>query len=324
MIAAHAIEYNTIKNTDLNLVVDVAFDSDEGETDSFLEREAISTTNYNGKLKRVYGYKYTNTFSPKFTFVKNDFSNISFDEQREIYAWLTSKSTPSFLKVFDAQGAILFECLGAFIEPKPYKLANNRTVGVTAVFESVLPWAVSQLQSYELKTNQELSITHQEINVSSDDLESPVYPKITIKQDSSRLIVVLNTEPVVDDMLPHTVYSYYHAGEQKTKYYWKDNQGTRQVSENPPTNIETTSVKIINEHNGTQYKLILNHNIVGETIILDGANKIVSSSRLAGRTLGNDFTWNWLPLLNGQNKITVIGNCEVELEFREPIKIGEW
>ena len=61
-----------------------------------------------------------------------------------------------------------------------------------------------------------------------------------------------------------------------------------------------------------------------ETVVLDGANKIVFSSRSNGRTFGNDFSWNWLPLFNGDNHITVIGNCQVKLEFREPIKIGEW
>lgn len=341
MIAAKVIEYNTFKSTYFNLIADVAFDSDEGESDSFLEREAISTENYNGKLKRVYGYKYTNTFSPKFTFVKEDFSDITRDELRAIYAWLTGKSTPSFLTVYDQDGnSVLFECLGAFIEPKPYKLANNRTVGVTAVFESVLPWAVSQLNSYDLTTPtydqtaiqpDTLSYTTQEIKVKSDDLDSPVYPKITINQCPKNLMVSVNTPPTnVQELFSNTMYTHYNTADKTTTYYYIDKDGnlasTTKTDDGAVeiSGLETTSIKIINTYDDKQYIVTIIHNIAGETIVLDGANKIVHSERWSGRTFGSDFNWNWLPLYNGINNIEVIGNCQVTLEFRTPIKIGEW
>lgn len=59
----------------------------------------------------------------------------------------------------------------------------------------------------------------------------------------------------------------------------------------------------------------------GEVITLDGANRIVSSTHQ--RIFGNNFDWNWLPLYDGTNTITISGDCTVKFEYREIRKIGE-
>ena len=89
------------------------------------------------------------------------------------------------------------------------------------------------------------------------------------------------------------------------------------------TAINTTGVVLTNTHNGKEQKLIIKNNQNDEKIILDGANKVTSSS-YPNRILGDDFTWNWLSLVEGENTIGVIGNCTVTLEWREPIKCGEF
>ena len=60
-----------------------------------------------------------------------------------------------------------------------------------------------------------------------------------------------------------------------------------------------------------------------ETIIIDGANKVLSSSSTK-RIFGDDFNWDWLPLYDGKNELIIEGNCEVTIEFREIRKVGEW
>jgi hypothetical protein len=42
------------------------------------------------------------------------------------------------------------------------------------------------------------------------------------------------------------------------------------------------------------------------------------------RILGNDFNQQWLELYDGKNEITVEGNCEVTLSWREARKVGEY
>ena len=71
------------------------------------------------------------------------------------------------------------------------------------------------------------------------------------------------------------------------------------------------------------------NNTLDEKIVLDGANKVVHSSR-ASRVFGDDFSFEWLPLYdksladddNCINTIKVEGNCSIALEYREVRKPG--
>ena len=91
MVSPHRIKYNNIFSNELNipdLIMCVALDSDDGETPSFLNREAISSETHDGRYKRIHKFKYTETFAPKFTFFKSDFSNFEMDEVRTVLKWL--------------------------------------------------------------------------------------------------------------------------------------------------------------------------------------------------------------------------------------------
>jgi hypothetical protein len=69
---------------------------------------------------------------------------------------------------------------------------------------------------------------------------------------------------------------------------------------------------------------IIKNNTSTEKIVVDGANKVISTNRTR-RIFGDDFVdWQWLPLYEGKNEITVLGNCEVTIEYREVRKIGEY
>lgn len=60
----------------------------------------------------------------------------------------------------------------------------------------------------------------------------------------------------------------------------------------------------------------------GERVTFDGTNKILSSSLEPMRIIGEDFNWEWLPFAEGENKITITGNCEIKFEWIEPRKVG--
>ena len=325
MIAINRCVYNKFCSVDFDLLCDVAFDSDHGESDSFLNREAIASESHNGHFKRVHNYKYGDVFAPTFTFIKRGFGNFSFEEQRKILSWLTSKSTASFLTVYyDDSEVVSFELLGAFTDIKTYKLANGRTVGFTAVFESVTPWALSPIKTTVL----DVSNQSVEIELSLDEPETPIYPYIAIEQDNISSVVPINKTLTKDDMwIPGTVYYF----KDVDSYYWIDpTTGEKQISKTNDANIETTSVLLKNVHTNdvgmsSEFISLTKNNIKGETIILDGTNKVVSSSRTNGRIFGDDFVnWNWLPLCDGKNSISMVGNCTVTMKWREPIKIGEF
>ena len=69
---------------------------------------------------------------------------------------------------------------------------------------------------------------------------------------------------------------------------------------------------------------------LGEEITLDGMNKVISvvwyddkGKKIDDvRVMGEDFNWEWLPLAYGENNITITGNCEVQIQWIEPRKVG--
>lgn len=136
-------------------------------------------------------------------------------------------------------------------------------------------------------------------------------------------VVTVDTAYTSTDIIESNKIYYYSVDR---KYRWIDPY-TFKESETDPKLI-TTSVRFVNRHtdlSGNVNKLnevVAKNNTLTEEIVLDGANKIVSSNSVR-RIFGEDFNWQWLELYDGHNEITIEGNCEVELEYRTVIKCGE-
>lgn len=160
------------------------------------------------------------------------------------------------------------------------------------------------------------------LDVHTDDLESPIYPKITIQLNSNGNIIETSYEPT--EIADGIVYYY----RPKDLYFWKDDKGRVRSANSNLSGITDSNITISNAYTDADGKTrtvtskIVN-NIKGETIVLDGANKVVSSDR-EGRIFGDDFDWNWIPLMNGKNTFSVLANCTVTVEWREPIKVGQY
>jgi hypothetical protein len=126
-----------------------------------------------------------------------------------------------------------------------------------------------------------------------------------------------------DEIKEETIY-YYTADK---KYRWIDPYTFKSSTSDPK--LATTGVSIINQHYGffqepsTPALMEVMNNTSTEKIVIDGANKLISSTNTR-RIFGSDFNWQWLPLYDGQNRLTVEGNCEVTLEWREVRKVGEY
>jgi hypothetical protein len=326
----------------------MAFESDSGEVSTYLTREAVASESYRGEYKRIHNFKYTETFNPKFTFIKDGFGDFEVEEVRKVLRWLTGSHNASFLTVYkDDSNVVHFEILGGFSEVSLHKLGNGRVVAITATFESAYPYALSPLQTITKDVSSPTNNT-MTINIDTDEPESAIYPRITIKQKDSVIVQVdhamINGNAWIagEDWLDGVVY-YYDAA--KMYYYQKhyttkdENGNTIAVSEptatpdDPVADTTKTGAVIkntyVDENGATQVaKLKIANNTRNETVVLDGANRIVASytsdGKLASRVFGDYFNWSWLPLHNGQNQIEVIGNCEVKFEYREVRKIGEY
>lgn len=330
MVSPHRIKYNNIFSNELNipdLIMCVAMDSDNGETPSFLNREAVSSESHDGRYKRIHSFKYTETFAPKFTFFKSDFSNFEMDEVRIVLKWLTSKDTTALLETYyDDSNVVSWASIGGFVEPQTYKLANNRTIAITAVWDSISPFALSDLYTVT-KTISNTTDNKITIDIDTDD-NKPVYPRITIAQKGSVVRIPSGTTyNALSDMVENTVYF------NGTTYYWKTQNSTDPIyfhSSTSNPNLTTTSVRFRNTHTDffnqskTLDAVVVKNNNTTEIVTLDGANKIVSSNSVR-RIFGDDFVnWQWLELYDGKNEIAIEGNCEVTLQYRTVIKCGEY
>lgn len=235
MVSPHKIRYNHISSNELNildLIMEVSFDSDNGEVSTYLNREAVVSETYDGRRKHVGRYKYNESFSPKFTFVKKNFGDFSQDEVRQVLKWLTSKDTTAVLDVFydhaDDSEIVDWACIGNWTEISTYKLGNNRTVGITATFEAVTPFAMSDIQTITktISNPAENKIT---IDIDTDD-NKPVYPRITIQERGIVVSIPAGVEyTFLADMVPNTIYS------NGTTCYWKtDGEPIRRSSKTKP------------------------------------------------------------------------------------------
>ena len=349
MISVKKIIYKDKSSEDFNnldLICNLAFDSDDGGTDSWLNREAVASETYRGEFKRVHNYKYTDTLSPQFTFIKKDFSDFTLEGQRTVLAWLTSNNTASYLSVYygncnSDSAELAYELLGGFTEIELYKMGNGRVVGIVATFESVAPYAFSPVASkeythighYTESIHNNLCPFKFEIYCNTDEPSSYIYPKVTILQGSVAIglengIVTKNdidiSDGFKDDIISDTIYYEYS----NNKFYIKTSKDNKLVSgigapnTYPEYDTLKSSIIIKNETIGTKTQII---NIPkGEQIIIDGANQIITTLTNENRIYADDFNWQWFPLQEGKNQISIIGHVSsIKFEWREPMKVGE-
>ena len=322
MISANRILYNGYSSQDFDLICGLSFDSDDGETDTYLSREAVTSETYRGDFKRVFSYKYSEVLAPKITFIDKDFGEFDSVRQRRILKWLTSKDTASFLTVYhDDSEVISYEILGGFIDLQMYKNGNGSVIGIIATFESISPWAFSPLHTIEKDVSNpaDNSIT---IDLQTDDPQSAVYPRITI-QEQGVVVAINHAMGDQDTWVEGSVFQDVNTD----TFYWVDTKGEKHTSASDTSGFDTTSVSIRNIHTNNKGKISVSNTLIknngsDEKIILDGANKVVSSS--STRIFGDDFSWNWIPLYEGENKLSFVGNCTVIIEYRTPIKCGEF
>ena len=191
MVSPHRIRYSGIFSNELNIpdiITCVALDSDNGEVGTYLNREAVASESHDGRYKRIHKFKYTETFAPKFTFIKSNFGNFELDEVRTVLKWLTSKDTTALLETYyDDSNVVSWASIGGFVDLQTYKLANNRTIAITATWDSISPFALSDLYMVTKSiTSTDNKIT---INIDTDD-NKPVYPRVTIQTNGNDIKVV--------------------------------------------------------------------------------------------------------------------------------------
>ena len=280
MLSINRFTYNNYSSVDFDLITDLCFEGgDNGEASMFLQREANSSERHDGSFRNVTRYKYNETLNPTITLIKQGFGNFDMEENRRILAWLTSKHTASWLTVYhDDSEVVSYELLGGFSSIEAYKLGNGRIVGYICQWESVSPYAYSPIKTI---TQTITSPTIIKIKCKTDEWETPVYPRITIKQSNDTVVTITSEMAATifhnDNYIDGTVY---HCDD---TYYWKsiDEDGKIVSHTNAVNNsgLSTTSVLLHNET--ANIKTYIKGNTANETVIIDGANRLVTTEKVA-------------------------------------------
>lgn len=167
--------YQNKSNTDFGLYV-VTFSPDNGESESYLSMESIYTDNYNGTMRYDYGAKYDATTMLYITMIKDNYSDFSQTELRQILNWLTGLRQVSWLDLYkDDSDEISFSFLGRVTDVKLQKM-DARVIGLKVEFTSVSPWAYSGIRQYDLSLDGS-ELLYPILNASDED-SVYVYPKI--------------------------------------------------------------------------------------------------------------------------------------------------
>jgi hypothetical protein len=376
LISPYKIKFRHKTNVDFDLIVGATFDSDHGSVESFLNKESTTSNTYDGSRRNVHGYHYTDVINVSFTLIKRDYTDITDDERRKIYAWLTGSNKVEELTIYkDDSEVVSYRLIGGFTSIEHYKMGNGRDVGVVVNFEHIAPYAYSPVKTITKSvTTPETFI----LNCRTDAYETKLYPRLTVKIGESIYLPV--TEDPSDpnfQILDNTIYEYHYdvtnsaTGKvtHHTTLYVKVDGGVRALSGVFDEGMDKQQIdsaqyvdayylcnadkyiykgafndsghywqKLIKVGAGFEIKntyfdgdmditvrSIVTNCYTPEVITLDGDNKIISSSDSSIpyiRVFGDSFNWEWIYLVPGKNHITISGQCDVIIEWVEPIKIG--
>lgn len=329
MIAIKKIKMNGYSSSDFpafDLILDCSVGgSDNGAMSTYLTREGVASETYDGRKKNISNLKYTEVFSPKITILKKGFEDFTMDEQRQVLKWLTGSDKVTFFDFYDDiySEAPIFCVLGFVSTIETYKIANKRTIGYIVTLESISPFAYSPINIFERTITEPTTFI---IECNSDD-PAYVYPRVIVEHNTNPVVRVNKAMLDESEHALGTVYYYPEATNGKY-YYWIDANRVLHNEATNTSNFTTTSVVIRNTETGTE--TVVRGSQQSETVVIDGANKVIYSDTYPNRVFGDKFgsnehnLWQWLPLQNGINTITVIGNCKLTFNWREIRKIGEY
>ena len=177
-----SFKYLGVSSLAKNLVI-THFDADQGESETGLSVESVYSQASDGTHRNLYGTKYAEPEPIRITVIKQDGTDLTISENRDILKWLTGSKTDTWMEMYIGD-EMRYRLLGHVQNVLQYKM-DARIVGLTILFESAAPWAFSALQTVTQDAiYQTRSIT---ISCPSDDLYTFVPMKTTFTNATDNL-----------------------------------------------------------------------------------------------------------------------------------------
>ena len=313
-----SLYYNNFKYLDKNSIdqglMVVAFEPDDGFTDSFLSVEPVQENYYDGTKKFDYGAKYNASAIVNITVAKNNGSDFSLADVRTLSKWLTGTRANSWLDVGPAQDDIRYSFLGRVTNLQPRKM-DGRTIGFLIEFTSVSPWAFSAPQVFDCAIWQLIDIDNNGALIKSGndevlfsvDEDGVLSPS---KDPGSYFNVYDNGTVYIDNIYRSNINN--ESDDLYTYIYldidYKNENGTN-VSIKNVTLGEETLIQNMNRN---------------ESIIISAKQFIISDAP-NHKLFGDDFNFVWPRLKPGNNNFVIDGDGRGSAQFtyRYPMKVGD-
>lgn len=239
----------------------------------------LGKSTYYRPKKANYDARFSSDLAFNVSLIKKDLSTITDDEKRIINMALTRNHTAAKLYILDDENVEYCKYyIGMFTDIN--EQLGDTTQGYTMTFTCVSP------EYYELKNYSYSVVGTQEI-VLNIDTDSPCFPiiKITPKQEN---ITIQNLYDNNDKYI-----------QMKNKSY-----------------IKTLDGKTILYRSSQKNSINLKNLVIDYDICIDCERRKIKNSNNVNMPISSVCEDNmyWLMLLNGENRIIVTGDCEIEFE----------
>lgn len=188
-----SFKYKGSSSEEKGLVI-AAFDADVGETSAFLDMESEYADNVSTGVRHDYGAKYIEVAKIRITLLNFNGTDFSVNKFRDVVRWLSGAKTSSWLDLYENE-TLAYSFLCKCISVQHYKM-DSRTLGVIATFESVSPWAYSEIKTITRNVDNVTILEHGEpidvLNL-SDENYAYVYPNITFTGSADNKFELYNT-----------------------------------------------------------------------------------------------------------------------------------
>lgn len=317
--------YQNFSSLEKGLIIS-AFDADSGETSAFLGMDSMYSENPSTGVRYDYGAKYKEVATIKITLITFDGSDFTEDRFRDTVRWLSGAPKSSWLDLYK-NNILSYSFLCKCVDIQHYKM-DARTIGITATFESISPWAYSPIQTVtqqiinmgEAKDGYPLAV-----NNLSDEMYSYLYPNIEFSNSIVYEFVAdgISDKFLLERAIPHI--TLVTIDNETTDYSYRDGAI---FFDTPPKedavirvfgNFGTTSLSIYNK---TTKETTTVSNILEDEVITMNSNQIIYSNN-ESRIFGEDFNFVWTRLAYGINILCASGQGTLKITYRYPIKIGD-
>ena len=318
--------YQSFSSIEKGLVI-CAFEPDSGNTSAFLGMDSVYAENPRTGVRYDYGAKYNEVAKFTITLITFDGSDFTVDRFRDVARWLSGVPKSSWLDLYE-DDTLAYSFLCKCVDIQHYKM-DARTIGITATFESVSPWAYSPLQTIITQVVNASSAEYGTpivIDNKSDEMYSYLYPNIEFSNSlsykfvgdgqtdkfilehplSSLTLVTINDKEIKNYSYKEGVISF-------------DTPPASDSIINVFGNFGETSLSLCNK---TTNETTVVSNITEDEIVTLNSNQMIFSSK-ESRIFGDNFNFIWPKLAPGINILCAAGHGTLKITYRYPIKIGD-